>query len=62
MFNLQMLPGPTRFEASEDRRRGAALIPMHRFADPGGDVEFVALNPVKQVQLNPPWLFSQYEY
>lgn len=61
MFNLQMLPGPTRSEASEDRGRGAVLIPMHRFFDPGGDAESVGLYPVRQVQWNPPTVLSQCE-
>lgn len=62
MFSLQMLPGPMRFEASEDRGKGAVLIPMHRFSDPGGDAESVGLYPVKQVQWNPPLVLLQYEY
>lgn len=61
MFNLQMLPGPTRFEASEDRGKAAVFIPMHRFFDPGGDSESVGVYPVTQVQRNPPMVLLQYD-
>lgn len=35
---------------------------MHRFWDPGAKAELLALYPVMQVQLNPPSVFSQFEF
>lgn len=35
---------------------------MHKFWDPGANAELFALNPVKQVQRNPPSVLLQYEF
>lgn len=58
MMRQQTSPGLKRCEATGEREG----IPMHRFWDPGANAELLALNPVMQVQRNPPSVFSQFEF